>query len=67
MKKNMYQWIWNPFSRVEKCEAGYYKAAGMTQCDLCLGNSVSEVEGADKCVPCTGGREATPDKTMCCE
>ena len=45
------------------CQAGKYKSADMTTCEVCEEGSVSSTTGATSCTACDPGQEANTDKT----
>ena len=52
------------FSLVEPCFAGTYRSVNQMTCDLCEGNTISDL-GASSCVPCEEGLVANSHKTAC--
>ena len=49
----------------EKCPAGTYKGADDTDCVECGPNTVSLIEGATSCIPCSLGSQPNSEKTSC--
>ena len=48
----------------EPCLAGTHRPASETNCEKCVGNTIS-TEGADSCIVCKPGYQANSQKTQC--